>query len=130
MKKLVCIIAIMCLIPMFALSDSITEMSYDELISMHQQLVKEIMSRPEWKEVTVPAGIWVIGEDIPAGTYSLTSTDEYGSSISVYADKTMDDYDFVSISGKSPLGKYTFAEGMVIDISRAVIFAPPVILGF
>ena len=128
MKKLLGILMIVALLFTCAAAEGLSSMSYDELIALHQQLVKEIMSRPEWREVTVPAGTWVVGEDIPAGTYSISSEDKYGSSIRVYTDGK--EKDFLAISGSSPLGKYTFENGQVLAISRAVVFAPPVILGF
>ena len=133
MKKLIVLILVasLSLISSIAIADvDVSTLSYDELLVLQKKLTTEIMSRPEWKEVVVPAGIWTIGEDIPAGTYSLTCADEYGASFKAYPDSTMSDYDFVAISGNSPLGKYTFTEGMVIDLNRAVIFAPPVLLGF
>ncbi len=127
MKKLIVFILALSIVLLssIAIADvDISALSYDDLLTLQRKLTAEIMSRPEWKEVVVPSGIWTIGEDIPAGTYSVSCADEYGTTIRVYEDSTMTKNDFVPISGDSPLGKYTFTEGMVIDISRAVIFAP------
>ena len=71
MKKLICIILIMCLFPVVALADDLASMSYEDLIALSRQIAVEIMSRPEWKEVKVSSGVYEIGKDIPEGSYSI-----------------------------------------------------------
>ena len=104
-------------------------MKYDELIALQRQLVAEIMSRPEWKEVTVPAGKWEIGEDIPAGKYSITA-----ASSSIFVDiktKNGGDFLFQYLSKKGDaIGKVTLEKGYSLDISGPVVFAPVALLGF
>ena len=70
MKKLIALVlVILSLIPMVAFADvELGGMSFDELVSLNGKLLKEIVSRPEFKEVTVPTGSYKVGEDIPAGT--------------------------------------------------------------
>ena len=64
MKKLFCLFLIVCLIPVFAAAETdLSSMSYAELVELSQQITKEIMSRPDWKQVEVPAGVWNIGTD-------------------------------------------------------------------
>lgn len=46
-------------------------MSFDELVALRDQLNLAIWNSQEWQEVTVPEGIWVIGQDIPAGHWSI-----------------------------------------------------------
>ena len=46
-------------------------MSFDELVQLRDRLNIAIWNSQEWQEVTVPAGVWVIGEDIPAGHWSI-----------------------------------------------------------
>ena len=130
MKKIMCLIIVVLMVPSFALCEDLSSLSYADLLALSKSVTAELMKRPEWKEVTVPSGVWIIGDDIPEGTYSIACADKYGSTITVYADSSMKDGDFTPISGDSPLGKITLTNGMVVDISRAVIFAPPVVLGF
>lgn len=107
-------------------------MSFEELLFLRDQLTAEIMSRPEWKEVTVPAGKYMIGEDIPAGSYSVTSTGLV-SYLAVYyeAGKENNDYDeYYIVMENNPLGKVILKSGMIITISAQVIFSPVKGLGF
>ena len=116
MKKLLCVLLIVCFLPVFALSEDLSSMSYDELIDLHRQLVKEIMSRPEWKEVEVPAGKWIIGEDIPEGSYSVTPV-KNSSVINVYGNNSYGIPDLIYLSDGETYGKLVLKDGMEIDIS-------------
>lgn len=51
-------------------------MSYDELVALKDQINLAIWDSEEWQEVTVPQGIWVVGEDIPAGTWTVKCLDD------------------------------------------------------
>lgn len=76
MKKLVALLLICFLLPSVALADSIdlSALSFDELVQLRQQIAQELTTRPEWKEVTVPIGIWKVGEDIPAGHWTISAS--------------------------------------------------------
>lgn len=74
MKKLLTIILILAmLLPVAALADlpDLSGLSYDELIQLKNQINLAIWNSQEWQEVTVPPGLWKIGEDIPAGHWSI-----------------------------------------------------------
>lgn len=135
MKKVICIIiGLLLVLSSVAIAEvDLASMSFDDLIALQKQLVAEIMSRPEWKEVTVPTGSWKIGDEIPAGTYSI-STASIMASIQIWSQEPNSDYNgFIDIKtcGKdNPIGKIEFKEGQYIEISTSVIFAPPVSLGF
>ena len=61
MKRLIAlIIAVVCMIPAAALAagTDLASLSFDELLALRAALESEIVSRPEWKEVNVPAGTW------------------------------------------------------------------------
>ena len=128
MRKLITLILLICMVPIIAAAE-LTGLSFDELVELQQEVTAEIMSRPEWKEVTVPAGEWLIGEDIPAGYYSIKSTgrlnivrieDQNGSSAGIY--KTFDEGE---VEGKAYL-----QEGMIFTCSRPVVLMPPIVPGF
>lgn len=82
MKKVVAIIFIVLLsLPLLSLAEvpDISNLTFDELVALKEQLNLAIWNSQEWQEVTVPAGIWTIGEDIPAGYWTVTPKDAIAS---------------------------------------------------
>lgn len=74
MKKLIASVLSGAMI--FACSSSLaaidlTGMTFDELVELREQINLAIWNCQEWQEVTVPAGIWKVGEDIPAGHWTI-----------------------------------------------------------
>lgn len=57
----------------------LSSMSYEELVALKDQINLAIWASADWQEVTVPMGIWKIGEDIPAGHWTIkpSETDDY-----------------------------------------------------
>ena len=49
-------------------------MSYDELVALKDQINLAIWQSDEWQEVEVPLGVWIVGEDIPAGKWTIKAT--------------------------------------------------------
>ena len=75
MKKLITIILILTLaVPAAALADlpDISNLTYDELVQLHDRINLAIWNSQEWQEVTVPIGVWTVGEDIPVGHWSIS----------------------------------------------------------
>ena len=136
MKKIICILLLVCMTS-FAAADSIdlSALSYDELLELRSSLNTEIINRPEWKEVTVPAGTWVIGRDIPEGLYCVKSADGKNVNVTVWK-KEVNNYSDNGlrynelVSEKSPYGRMELKEGWILEIGRPCIFTPPVSLGF
>ena len=87
MKKLITMLLILALLlPAVALaeltrpSDNIPDLSgmtLAELEDLRKAVCSEILSRSKWESVTVPAGFYVIGEDIPAGHWTIRYNDPY-----------------------------------------------------
>lgn len=50
-------------------------LSYDELVVLKERINLAIWQSEEWQEVTVPQGVWVVGKDIPAGTWTVRCAD-------------------------------------------------------
>ena len=50
-------------------------LSFDELVQLRDQLNLAIWNSQEWQEVEVPAGVWEVGKDIPAGHWTITIVD-------------------------------------------------------
>lgn len=47
-------------------------LSLDQLISIQQQITSKMWETDEWQEVEVPAGVYKIGQDIPAGHWTIS----------------------------------------------------------
>lgn len=63
-----------------ALADvpDISGLSLDELNLLRENVAREILAKSNWSEVTVPAGYYVVGEDIPEGHWTIKYVaDEY-----------------------------------------------------
>ena len=76
MKRLIAIIMTIAMLFSFvpALADvDLSDMTTDELIALHEQV--QLMLFEQMKSVTVPQGIWLVGKDIPAGTYLIRCAD-------------------------------------------------------
>lgn len=102
-------------------------MSYDELIALHKQVSIAIMQSDEWKEVTVPVGEYVVGEDIPAGAYTLTAHNL--TDIEVYSNgKCVHNH---CLASSEQVGKLSLQDGQVVKIKYgSVVFSPYIGLGF
>lgn len=72
MKKIVSILAAAALICSTAMAEiNLAGMSYDELIALQAQVTRQIMLTDKWQEVKVPAGVYQVGVEIPAGKWTI-----------------------------------------------------------
>lgn len=73
MKKIFSLLlALALLLPAMASTEiDLSALSFADLVALRQQISQELITRPEWKEVTVPQGVWKVGEDIPAGHWTI-----------------------------------------------------------
>lgn len=127
MKKLVCALLALCLLPVIAFADfDLSAMSVDELAALNKAVVMELMSREDFKQVPVPTGIYKVGEDIPAGTYSLKAGENYF--MLKILDRNGKEIDYFSY--ESEIGKITLNDGETVEINHNVIFTPYAGLGF
>ena len=79
MKKLVSLVVVLVLVSSVALATTVSfdfsGLSLAQLVEVQQQLTMAMWATEEWQEVEVPQGIWVVGEDIPAGTWTVKCAD-------------------------------------------------------
>lgn len=110
----------------------LTAMSFEELIALRQEIDLLIFASDEYKNVSVPAGEYVIGEDIPAGTYTLDS--DGMAMISVYSDASKNIMGMVAahtVGNGETVGKIELKEGNVVEIQfTSIIFKTYAGLGF
>ena len=79
MKKIISLLMIcVFFLPVSVMADlpDISELSYVELVQLKDELNLAIWNSNEWKEVTVPAGVWIVGVDIPAGYWEINTIGE------------------------------------------------------
>lgn len=115
-KYLGLLLAVLLLLPVFANAEvDVKALSTDELLALRVSIVDELMARGEMKSANVPAGEYVVGEDIPAGSYSIT-TDQILVTI------VIGDYDgMYVVSPDSPVGKLTLKAGDKIQFTGGVM---------
>ena len=148
MKKLSCLVLVFCLVMPCISAQAATASDFQAYIetlpsefleAMIAMFNAELARRGEAtasaadasldKEVTVPIGVYVVGEDIPAGTYTIKSTGRYFY-YSVYTD-TGSPLAYGSILAEECVGKITLENGYTVEIEYSpVIFAPYKGLGF
>lgn len=77
MKKLFSLLLVLLLIPCAALASvDLTGLSFEELVALKDQINLAIWQSEEWQAVEVPKGVYTVGEDIPAGKWTITASDE------------------------------------------------------
>ncbi len=107
---------VLLLLPIFASAEvDVKSLSTEELLALRVSIVDELMARGEMKSANVPAGEYVVGDDIPAGSYSIT-TDQLLVTI------VIGDYDgMYVVSPDSPVGKLTLKVGDKIQITGKIV---------
>lgn len=92
MKKLFAVlVALVLCLPLSCLAEvDLSQMTFDELVALKDQINLALWSSDEWQEVLVPQGIYKVGESIPAGKWNVKAADgahawvEYGTSLNKY----------------------------------------------
>lgn len=131
MKRFISLLfALVLTVSVAAAEIDLSGMSYAELILLQRNLVAEIMSRPEWKEVTVPAGTWNIGTDIPAGYYSISPKLYDNVVVFEVFDSKGESIMYESVYKEKIIGKQLFPKGGVFECNSPVILAPALSLDF
>lgn len=75
MKKLITVALILALLlPVASCADlpDISGLTFDELVALKDKINLAMWNSQEWQEVSVPPGLWRIGEDIPAGHWTMS----------------------------------------------------------
>jgi hypothetical protein len=89
MKRLFCLLFVLFLFPVVSLADlpDISGLSFDELVQLKDQINLAMWNSQQWQEVTVPAGVYTVGKDIPEGYWTIKSLPPKGYCGVVYFDK-------------------------------------------
>ncbi len=116
MKKIICIMLSVITLFSFSLVHAeeinLSNYTFEELIALEKKIINEMVSRPEYKEVTVPLGVYKVGEEIPAGKWTISGLKDSGI---VYWGKGVDEYG-VEIPYNQMIADFThWDEGDSID---------------
>lgn len=102
MKKILALVLILLCFASVAFAESafdLSVLSYEELVSIKDQINIAIWQSEEWQEVEVPKGVWIIGDDIPAGKWTIKAADEIKAEV-YWCDKLDDSGTGASFFGK------------------------------
>lgn len=87
MKRTLCIILALVLVltlaPAAFADVDLSGMSFDELVALKDQINLALWNSADWQEVTVPQGVWEVGADIPAGTWTIVCGGKHYTSVDV-----------------------------------------------
>lgn len=78
MKKTIALVLVLVSLVSVSFAGStfdLSGLSYDELVSLKDQINLAMWNSQEWQEVEVPKGVYVIGEDIPVGKWTIKAAD-------------------------------------------------------
>ena len=130
MKRLITILLILALaVPAISLADlpDISGLTNEELVELNKNIQSILFSRQLVDGVTVPPGRYIIGEDIPAGTYRIEITGGTGF-YDVYdspGGKTIATGLTGELYDVTEFGKITFEEGNELKlVNSTFIFFP------
>lgn len=136
MKRFLVILVLVLLVVSSAAAEDIdlSGLSFDQLVQLQTRITMELMQRDEWQEVTVPAGIYLVGRDIPAGKWNIKSSDPKYSFMMTWsktlgADKNSlerdDVYNYHAVhNGDAYALELTDGFYLMIDGAVPVIFSP------
>ena len=104
----------------------LSELSFQELLDLQSSVNQALWASDEWNEVTVPVGIYRVGEDIPAGRWTIKRSGSNGSYFRVgrsFKNGQVGNYAFTS--DLSTQINLILEENTYIEISNyPVIFTP------
>ena len=85
LAAVVAFVLLLALAPSAFADVDLTGMTFDELVALKDQINLAIWNSQEWQEVEVPQGVWAVGEDIPAGKWTICAHSGHYLSIHVGA---------------------------------------------
>ena len=145
MKKIVISLLILSMIvfPIISQAQTIdfSTMTLSELVKLSEQITMAMWKTEEWQEVKVPAGLYQVGVEIPAGKWTITATPQtYSGTVKIgtqLEDNGLDISWLYSESNnlygtdswaynESKMNSWTvtLTDGMFIKMEAAMIFTP------
>ena len=114
MKKILTVILLLVLTCSVAYAEiNLSSMTTEELIALQTSITKELMDRGAMKSANVPAGEYIIGKDIPAGDYSISTTQ-------IVASIVYGDFNMYVVTPDAGVGKVTLKDGESFQCSSSI----------
>lgn len=99
-----------------------SDLSLESLIMLKTWVAEEIEARTKNdKEVCVPVGEYIVGADIPVGTYTVTYKGSLLSAVYHYTDKD-DPIAFYNINVNESIGKIILKDGQKIQVLYGPVY--------
>lgn len=134
MKKALSLVLITLLLfstPFTLAETDLSEMSFEELVALRQEIDLLLFASDEYKQVTVPQGKYTVGVDIPAGTYSLSGD---AAMVEIFLDSSESSKMSAGLYGVTedrPVAKLVLEDGWIVSVSIGnVVFTTYTGLGF
>ena len=131
MKKLFAALIVLALLCPVVLAEDVdlSGMSFEDLLDLRAAVDRAIWASDGWQEVEVPAGVYVIGEDIPAGRWTVSPSSRM-STFTLYpqkSDYTDNTYDYIAIQILNDSESYTLEcnDGNCLEIGGAALVFKP-----
>lgn len=102
MKKLLVIFLVVALMIPSAIAENIdlSDLPFDELVALRDRINLAIWQSDEWQEVTVPQGVWKVGEDIPAGHWTVKCAAGWRKTEVNWGEKLSENRESISWTGR------------------------------
>ena len=111
MKKVVSFVLCLVLCCSVALAEvNLSGMSFDELVDLKDKINLAIWNSQEWQEVTVPQGVWKVGEDIPAGHWTVVCADPWRKVEVSWGESLSESGESISWFGRNSVYNYVYNE--------------------
>jgi len=107
-------------------SSDISDMTNDELIELNHQIQLRLFSEQLVNGVKIPAGIYTVGVDFPAGTYRIEympkSDTSFISLLAYNQDPFMQFSTILGYTGSNEIGKLELPDGAYFEVDGDVYF--------
>lgn len=120
MKKIIALLLLVSVLLLFgsAYAEDLSKLNDEQLIALSVAVNSEIIQRNLNKKVKVPTGTYIVGQDIPAGDYTIRPT---GSllCVEIYEDevKLINRVGSFSVNQEEIIGKISLKEGQIVEIT-------------
>lgn len=101
-------------------TQNLSNLSYSQLVALKNQINLAIWKSDEWQEVTVPQGTWKVGEDIPAGKWSVKCATGANMTQIDWGEKLSSNGEDIAWSGRYSIYNTVYNENMYSEADRYI----------